>query len=817
MRIMFTCLFLFLVLSGVSAQIKGKITDKKGEALSFASVYVQGTSRGTTTNFEGNYFLELVPGKYKVVFQYVGYKQLVKEIEIGTKPIQINVELEEEAVTLLEVIVKANAEDPAYAIIRKAIEKRKYYKNRVDEYACDVYIKGVNKLLDAPEKIFGQELGDLGGSLDTNRQGIVYLSESEAKLFFQKPDQKKEQMISSKISGNDNGFSFNQASSMDFNFYENFIEIERNLISPIADNALSYYRYKLLGTLFDEEGRLINKIQVIPKRAQDPVFRGMIYIVEDLWNIQSTELIITGASIQQPILDTLIITQVHVPIKEPDTWMLLSQSLDFKFGLFGFKVEGNFTGVFSNYNLEPNFEKGFFTNEIFKVEDGANEKTLQYWDSIRPIPLTMEESNDYVKKDSLQEIWESKEYRDSMDRKNNKFKILDLVFGYQYNKSFKKTYLSIGSPLTTIGFNPVQGWYGNVDVIYRKVFDEHNTKWLRVNPQIQYGFSDKKWRGGLDFEYNFSNETFSRLTLSGGIDKVVQYNDNEPISPSLNTYYSLFYKKNYMRIYEKNYLNLKYRRELVNGLFFIGDIEYARRSNLENTTNKSWRKKDSLYLDNIPDHPFAKGEEETEDEGVFLELNFRIRFDQKYISYPDQKFIMGSEYPDLWIRYKKGFLDTDFDLITLEIRDNISTGLVGESEFILKGGVFLNSNKMRFIDFQHFNGNQTTLFNPDNFLSSFILLPYYERSTNDYYLEGHYQHHFNGFLFDKIPLLRKAGFKTVLGASFLNTPENGNYSELSFGIENLGFGIMKIFRVDAVASFDEWKYRKFGVRLGIGL
>ncbi|MFT5384413.1 MAG: hypothetical protein ACI8X3_001830 [Saprospiraceae bacterium] len=815
MRIILTCLIFFLLLSGTIGQINGKITNKDGAALSFASVYVQGTSRGTTTNFEGDYFLELTPGSYKIVFQYVGYKQLVKEIEIGKNPIRVDVALEEEALILQEVVVKANAEDPAYAIIRKAIEKRKYYRDRVDEYACDVYIKGVNKLLDAPEKIFGQDLGNMGGMLDTNRQGIVYLSESEAKLFFQKPDQKKEQMISSKISGNDNGFSFNQASSMDFSFYENFIEIERKLISPIADNALAYYRYKLLGTLFDEGGRLINKIEVLPKREQDPVFRGLIYIVEDLWNIQSTELIITGASIQQSILDTLIITQLHVPVKAPDTWMLLSQSLDFKFGLLGFKVEGNFTGVFSNYDLDPQFEKGFFTNEIFKVEEGANEKTLTYWDSIRPIPLTIEESDDYVKKDSLQEIWESKEYRDSMDRKNNKFNVMNLFFGYQYNKSFKKAYFSIGSPLSTIQFNPIQGWYGNVDILFRKVYDEHNTKWLRVNPQIQYGLSDKKWRAGVQVEYNFSSETFSRLSFSGGIDMVTQFNDNEPISPFLNTYYSLLGKKNYMRVYEKDYFNLRYRRELTNGLFFTGKVEYAERSNLENTTNKSWRKKDAIYFSNVPEHPIALSEEAIKDEAILVEMNFRIRFDQKYITYPNQKFIMGSKYPDFWIRYKKGLMDVDFDQLSLEVSDNISTGLVGESEFKIETGWFLNNNKMRFIDFQHFNGNQTFIFNPDKFLSSFLLMPYYERSTNDYYVQGHYQHHFNGFLFDKVPLLRKAGFKTVFGAAYLYTPENKNYLELSYGIENLGFGILKILRVDAVASFDEWKYRKFGVRLGI--
>ncbi len=816
MRITFTYLFFLLCLFEANGQFFGTITNKGGEVLPFASVYVQGTSKGTTTNFEGNYFLELEPGRYKIVFQYVGYKQLIKEVDLGENGLELNVSLEDDNINLKEIIVKADAEDPAYGIIRKAIKKRKYYLNLVDQYSCDVYIKGVNKLLDAPEKIFGQELGDLGGSLDSNRQGIVYLSESEAKLYYQKPFEKKEQMISSKISGNDNGFSFNQASSMDFNFYENFIEIERNLISPIADNALAYYQYKLIGTLFDEEGRLINKIEVIPKRNEDPVFRGMIYIVEDLWNIQSTELMIIGATIKQPILDTLIITQIHIPIEKPETWMLLSQSLDFKFGLLGLKVQGNFTGIFSGYDLDPQFEKGFFNNEIFKVEEGANEKSFEYWDSIRPIPLTIEETNDYIKKDSLEKIWESKAYRDSMDRKNNKFKIINLLTGYSFSKSYKKISFSIGSPLTTIEFNPVQGYYGNLNIRFRKIYDEHNTKWLSIKPEIQYGLSDKKWRGGMEVAYNFSNETYSRLTISAGIKKISQFNEEKPISSFLNTYYSLLAKRNHMRIYEKDFAMLGYRRELINGLFFTGKVEYAQRSNLENTTNKSWYKKDRDYWVNIPNHPNALAETDSKDKSIFLEAKFRIRFNQKYISYPDQKFIIGSEYPDFWIKYKKGLLDADFDLLKLQIMDDISIGLIGESEFNIEGGYFLNNKEVRFIDHQHFNGNQTLIFNPDDYLSSFLLLPYYENSTDEWYIQGHYQHHFNGFLFDKIPLVRKLGLKSVTGASYLYTPEKGNYLEVSYGFENLGIGVFKIFRIDAVASFNEWKYQDFGVRLGFG-
>ena len=89
--------------------------------------------------------------------------------------------------------------------------------------------------------------------------------------------------------------------------------------------------------------------------------------------------------------------------------------LELSFKVFGFKISGYFTGVYSNYELDVQFDDKFFNNEVFKVNEDSNEKLLSYWDSIRPIPLTVEEEVDYVKKDSLEKIWESKEFMDSID------------------------------------------------------------------------------------------------------------------------------------------------------------------------------------------------------------------------------------------------------------------------------------------------------------------------------------------------------------------------------------------------------------------
>ncbi len=812
----------FLFFSTFSyAQISGKITDAQGEPLSFASIYVKGTSNGTTSNIEGDFTLELKKGTYEVIFQYVGYKQKTETLVVDNEPIRLDVVLEEEAFEISGVVVTADAEDPAYAVIRKAIKKRKYYREQVEEYQCNVYIKGGIKLLDAPEKILGNDIGDMGGQLDSNRTGIIYLSESEAILNYKQPDHYKEIMISSKVSGDDNGFSFNRFSELDFNLYENTSLYSREIISPIANNALTYYKYKLLGTFFDDNGLLVNKIEVIQKRKEDPTYGGIIYIVEDLWNIQSTELFITSRAMKQPGLDTLWLNQVHVPIQEPDVWRLFSQTISFSAGLFGFKMEGDFTGIFKDYNINPTFENKYFNNETLVFKKGANEKSLEYWEEMRPIPLTQEESTDYIKKDSLQQIWDSKEYKDSIDNKNNKFGVMDLLFGYTYRNSWKRKSFELSAPISTIQFNPVQGGMFSLNFRYRKSYDDRFLKWFYVEPKVQYSFADEQLRARLNFFYHINRTKFARFYLSGGRE-AMQFNSENPIQPFLSSAYNLWGKEHFMKLYDRNFAYAYYQQEVTNGVVVRLASEYAYRQPLQVNTQYSWSKRDIDYPSNTPQIAEIQDFSFEEHQAFYVEANVRIRFAQKYLTYPDRKYIMGTKYPAFRVIYQKAIPINDnftgYDKVSLEVFDDyMALGVLGHSEFRIKGGTFFNKKRIEVVDFQHFNGNQTFIGNPNNYNRSFLQLPYYEYSTSGPFVEGHFQHHFTGFLLDKVPLLSRLGWQTAVGANFLYTESQKDYTELYVGIDNLGFKVFRLFRVDVVSSFRNGKYDKTGVVLGIKL
>src|SRR5690606_4300736 len=125
------------------------------------------------------------------------------------------------------------------------------------------------------------------------------------------------------------------------------------IVSPIANNAFGYYNYKLDG-VFYENNQLINKIRVTPKRPNDRVFNGVIYIVEDSWQLYGVELTTTGMAIQVPFVEELMFKQNFSYDENEDYWVKRSQTIDFSFGFLGFKGDGRFTAVYSNYDFNPN-------------------------------------------------------------------------------------------------------------------------------------------------------------------------------------------------------------------------------------------------------------------------------------------------------------------------------------------------------------------------------------------------------------------------------------------------------------------------------
>ncbi|MCY7409580.1 MAG: DUF5686 and carboxypeptidase regulatory-like domain-containing protein [Chitinophagales bacterium] len=791
---LFPLLFFCCCINLHAGIIQGKLTDEKDQPLSYATIYLKNTTIGTTSNDDGFYSIIAPAGEYEIVFQYIGYKKYSQKVLVVNEILTVNISLKKESIELKEIVVDANAEDPAYAIIRKAQKKRKYYLDQVYSYSCNVYMKGIQGLTTIPEKVMGFNTAKKG--LDSTKLGILYLSESESQYNFERTNKVKEIVYSSKVSGDNNAFSWNSAAAFSSNFYENLIPLggitPRGLVSPIAESALLFYKYKLLGSFY-EDGLLINKIQVLPKRKTDPVFSGIIYITEDWWNIHSIDLLVTKEA-HLDFIDSLRFTETYNRVNDT-AWMPINQVLQFNFAILGIKGDGKFIGVFSNYNLAPGFSKDFFDAERLRVNDDANKKDSLYWEDHRPVPLTITEKTDYKKKDSLHVVENSKPFLDSVDKKNNKFKIQDVLLGYNYQNSFHKLDYKWKNPLLGLSYNIVEGLNITLRNSLTKEFEDRR-KW-NINGDLRYGFSNKKLGARTSFTYDDDLIHQQQWHFEAGIFPT-QINGAEPISELVNAGYTLVANQNFMKLYEKRFVAFQHRREWFNGFQLATVISYSDRSPLENSTDYSfdWVGDNSFTPNNYFNNPNADTLMRTQ--AIVLNLKANIAIGQTYVSRPGRRIITGSKFPTFSIQYSKGIhvlgSDVNFDLLEAGITHDFDFGLVGSANLNFNAGTFLSNKEISFIDYKHFQANQTIF--GAHYQNGFQLLQYFDHSTNQSWLEGHYEHHFGGFIFNKIPLIKKLNLQEVAGAHALLTNDL-QYIELDFGIEHL----FKVLRVDYVASF----------------
>ena len=806
-------LILFLHFSSLSfaGKISGTVTDDKNDILPYASILVKGTTRGTTANSEGKYFLVLEPGNYTLVCQYVGYKREEKNVTVATENIIVNFQLQLQQLTLSEVIVK-KGEDPAYEIIRQAIKKRTYYQGQLEDFQCEVYTKGQLKLRDFPKKFMGEKI-DFGDS-DTSKNKWLYLSETVATYSVKKPHMKKVEVLSTRVSGQSDGFGLSAPEI--YSFYDNNVRIgdlnPRGFISPIAANALNYYRYKFEGSFF-EDGREIEHIKVTPKRKYEPLFSGYINIVDQEWRIHSVQLLLTKQS-QMELVDTIKLDQLYVPFQN-DVWVIKSQVIYPAIKMFGFDAYGSFVNIYSRFDVEPKLDKNYFGNTVLKYEDSSNKKTQVYWENARPIPLQEDEIADYKKKDSLEQLRKSPKYLDSVDRKNNKPTVMKILFtGFSINRQKTRSSYSFTPVIGAISFNTVEGWVVNTGVSYTKRLDTTvlGRRSIFFSPVLRYGFSNHHFNASANAGYNFGKKYANTISISGG-KKIFQFNNASPISPFYNTLSTLFWEKNHMKIYEAWFGGIGFSRTLDEGFTGSVSFQYQDRIPLENTTALQWRdRKDISYTPNYPTE--LTDTNFTRHQAAILVISIGWQPGNRYVELPGRKFSIGSKYPHFSLSYVKAIenifgSDVKYDKWHFGVRDNINLKLKGRFSFNIGMGGFLNRDSVDIPDYTHFNGNEIIIASP--YLNSFQMAPYYKYSnTETFYSALHVEHHFNGFLTNKIPYFRNLNWYLVGGANAIYVNKEKNYAEAFVGLEN----IFKVIRFDFVWGFEYGRKPDTRVRIG---
>ena len=381
--------------------LKGRITSQSGDPVQYATVYIQELKQGTTSNTKGDYEIRLPSGKYTVIYQSLGYQPVYLNINISDVTISKDVILPLQYYQIPEVRISASGEDPAYGIMRKAIGMAPYYQNNVSYYKAEVYLKGnlvinkIPKLLQKSMKIesSGNSTSVSSGSKPKSEEkllkaGDAFLMESFNEIEFTAPDKYLQRMISYNSTFPAEGNEISPMSFIQASFYQPVLA--DMAISPLAPNAFSHYNFKYLGA--SAQGSFsINKIQVIPKRKSQQLFEGTIYIIEDLWCLQSVDLT------NENFFGKIRVQQLFVPVQD-DIWMPVSHKFEVNISIIGFRADAGYGSSVKYTEVRPNLS---LQKPAGISVDIAARTTTQKKTSDSTITKSKQQINKILEKDQL--------------------------------------------------------------------------------------------------------------------------------------------------------------------------------------------------------------------------------------------------------------------------------------------------------------------------------------------------------------------------------------------------------------------------------
>ncbi len=841
--------------------VSGKITDENGDPMPGATIYVLESGMGTASNLEGEYFLELSPGSYTIIFRFIGYKTFSQRVTLTNEQVTLDVQLKPQAIILNEVLIRAGAEDPAYTIMRKAIAKAPYYRNIVDEHTSRVYMKGTGNLNKIPF-FLRKRLKEEG--IDTSR---TFIAESVSEIKFRRPAHYEEKVISIRSNGDDNNTSPN--SYITASFYEPEIV---ETISPLNPRAFSHYKFEYLGS-YTDQGHEINRVKVIARTTGDHLFNGEISIVEDDWSIHSLKLDAVKLGIG-----------IHVEqlYREFENLAWLPVTHNFKVGGkilgvgFGYKylASVNYSEVKINRELSPEVvvvdekiekdrvnqlkalesaiteipetekeapelsrkelrkqmkeyekeelkeseEPDILLTSAFGIDSLAYKRGKDYWSEVRPVPLTKKEIIGYRQVDSIAGNLEKDTTKEA--RRKRGFKIYHILTGGYYRMDKKNTAF-IKEPVSGIGFNTVEGLFIDYSLGYRRQSnlnaDNPNITTTRrrfeFDSHLRYSLARNRLLPHFSTEYSRRKGVKSSTISFRGGSTIYQYNDQAPIHPTLNALYTLFMEQNFMKLYQADEYLLEFQQDL-SGKWRAGfQLGYQYRRNLRNNSDFSminWNNR--TYTENDPSNEFLADTSFPDHNHTFIEGSLRVRPWLKYRMRNGRRIPMRNTSPTVTFRLRKALPglfngQTDYLRQSTVIEYDWDLNPLGTLNIVGSYQSFLNKERVYFMDFNHYNGNQT-IFSPGN---EYRQLNYYQLSNSRYSfgLNTNFKFQSNKFL-ARLPFLAKKGVRDFAVFNALYVP-GSTYLEAGYGLDYL----FRFMRVEAVASFLDGNFQGVGIRVGL--
>jgi ferritin len=793
--ILLLCSFIALGFTSVAqvTRIRGNVFDKDTkEPLPFVNVSIEGTIIGTTSGFDGEFFIETRNQAKYLAVTYVGYKAFRTEINPGGFQ-ELNIYLESESFEMQEIVV-VPGENPAHPILRKIIaNKEKNDPERFNRYQYEIYNKmelDINNLTEDYKnkkafKHFQFIFDYIDTSAITGKTFLpIFITESLSDFYYQKqPLKKKEIVKASKISGvdSDKVSDFTGQMYLDFNIYENFVPIMGlKMVSPVARFGLMYYKYYLIDSTFRGNSWCYN-ISFKPKRKQEPTFTGNFWVQDTTFALESYKIRLAD-DVNINFVDDFVAEQSYVRLND-STWFPKKQELfvDFEitnkeYGFFGRK-----TTSYQNIDIDPPDKRDFFSAQLAEetvLLDEATKFSYDQWGELRHETLTKRENDIYNMVDSIQEV---PLYNTIIDIINT------LITGY-----WVKGPVEIGPYYTLFSFNPIEGARFKFGLRTSNAF---STK-IMLSGHLAYGTTDQKFKYGAGALYVFNKNPRRAIGVNYKHD-YEQLGITSYAFLSDNILSSIFAREQNDKLTKVNSISTSYEHEWFQG--FSNTITFIDKKVYSSKTVPF------SYIDHNRDTTL----EYTSLGTTEIKLNTRFAFNEKFIMGEFERFSLGTRYPVINFSATtglQGIFDGEYEYykLNLSFEHNISISPFGDLRYIIDGGRVFGNAPYPFL--QLHEGNQTYAF--DDY--AFNLMNYYEFVSTKH-VSFMVEHHFNGMFLNHVPLFRRLKwreiieFKMLMGdlkqreTDYIAFPENLDdldhpYMEAGIGTEN----IFKFFRVDAI-------------------
>ena len=565
-----------------------------------------------------------------------------------------------------------------------------------------------------------------------------------------------------------------QASDLYFGFEQKEVQLPalltRPLINPFRTEERMNYQWEVKQ----------NTLHFRPKGGRNWGASGFITRTDSVVRLELK----IGASQGLRLADSAVFEAVwHQGLLKRSGWSIWLHEFDFK-GVYKTFIEFEL----SDSMLEKNGSMNLQCRQMWVEGNDGFKPSL----AKRPLPLSKEETNNL---DSFEKYLN----HDGAFIADSGYAQLSWPFFQSWaltgtrSRVKNHAYFNLPPLWKGVGLNTVEGFYY---VFQPSWIKENLNRRILAKAQLRYAFNEKRLRYSGEWHYAFSGPKGYLLGVEAG-SYVKQFNRQNPIGPFINGVNVLLWGKNYLKLYQSDFVNFKAHWQIRSGWQMHTELEFEYRRPLFNLDFFN------DFRDYTPNNPIS--DPENLDLGfeahrsVQWRLNMSYQFNQQYRISRGAYVPLPAESPRLLFEYRKGLPilggETQFDFVSLGVAQKRKWGQLGHSLAQLSFGSFFSTVSLPFIDFEHFNGQQVRYIHSLNDaydeLNRFYHLPYYDYSSARHFVEAHVLHDFQGYFWKQLPYIGHLNYSFYTGLNFVYTPDQGRYSEVFLGINQI-FGIAKL-------------------------